>query len=240
MCCEDCSRIIWSCKMKFKHLFVNIKFLLVAFSVAASNAALSVEVVDKRNILPEMHLVGNSFLNNGVLNLNTNNKAYDTPPNAGAFSVLGDDGGFTFTNALSLPDNVRFFSFTASLSSFSAAAGTEPGTSKFADTFSVAIYDSVSQAHDKIFADSVDFNLSTSLISFSLDISAFQGREFALSFELFDENNGFDSQVIVSSACFASSSGACVSEVPLPITGFWGMLVALLGLVSGRNKYLNK
>lgn len=105
--------------------------------------------------------------------------------------VQGDNGLFLFDNPVPLPEETLSLNFDARLYSRSVDSS-ETGAARFDDSFSVSVYDSVDSLRDERF---LDIPLAESVEHHSYDISALAGRNVAFSFDLIDEDDGFNTSV---------------------------------------------
>jgi hypothetical protein len=141
--------------------------------------------------------------------------------------VQGDDGLFSFSNPITLGAKDNLFKFDAVFSVLATDALESGGG--FADNLQVWLYDSMDSSLDTRMAtiDAATFNSS-----FSFDLSSFIGRSVAFSFELNDENDGFNSQVALNN----------VRIEPVPVPGaLWMFVTGLFGLSGNwlRNNLKN-
>jgi hypothetical protein len=103
----------------------------------------------------------------------------------------GDDGTFFFSDPLELSAGDLFLSFDVLLRD-QADDTSETGTSFFEDSLSIEFYDAMDLSYDLFFQSGADFSVGDEWSTVFLDISSLQGREFALTVNLFDENDGFN------------------------------------------------
>jgi hypothetical protein len=127
---------------------------------------------------------GSVVFDNGVANLSTGN---DFGPYS-AVLVQGDDGFFNFNSPILIDTQQSLFEFDLWQIAHSID-GSESGTSSLTDALNLSIYDAFDPSFDMFF---IDFVVTSQQKNFSLDISSLAGRFVAFSFELNDENDGFD------------------------------------------------
>jgi hypothetical protein len=128
---------------------------------------------------------GSVVFDNGVANLSTGN---DFGPYS-AVLVQGDEGFFKFNSPILIDTQQSLFEFDLWQIAHSID-GSESGTSSLTDALNLSIYDAFDPSFDMFF---IDFVVTSQQKNFSLDISSLAGRFVAFSFELNDENDGFDS-----------------------------------------------
>jgi len=149
-----------------------------------------------------------------------------------AILVQGDDGNFSFTNPIQLPDSVLRLEFDLWLLGQEADA-TESGTGFFSDFLSLNIYDALDWTFDMQFAA---LPLSWEITRVSLDISALAGRDVALSFELADEDDGFNIWLALDNVTLVTEA---LNPAPTPVSepGTLGLLtLAGFGLWLARRR----
>lgn len=140
-----------------------------------------------------------------------------------AVLVQGDDGSFSFFTPIQLNEHVSKFEFSIWLiDKFDDE--TETGDGLYVDRFSVVFYDSRDSAFD-LFFHGLDFTPGGLI---SLDVSALAGRDVAISFELRDEDDGFNVKIGVDNLLFVER--ATVPEASSLIL----MVIGLLFLVVSR------
>ncbi len=105
-----------------------------------------------------------------------------------AVITQGDDGSFSFLTPVAIPELARQFEFDLWLLG-NEADSTETGASIFSDSLTLFIFDMADASLDHIFT-ALEF--SSTLTHHSFDISALAGRSVAFSFQLADEDNGFN------------------------------------------------
>ncbi len=103
--------------------------------------------------------------------------------------VQGDDGFFNFNSPILIDTQQSLFEFDLWQIAHSID-GSESGTSSLTDALNLSIYDAFDPSFDMFF---IDFVVTSQQKNFSLDISSLAGRFVAFSFELNDENDGYDS-----------------------------------------------
>ncbi len=140
-----------------------------------------------------------------------------------ALLVQGDDGSFSFSTPIQLNAHASKFEFSLWLiNKFDDE--TETGGSLYGDRFSVVFYDSLDSAFD-LFFHGLDFTLGGLI---SLDVSALAGRDVAISFELRDEDDGFNVKVGVDNLVFIERATVPESSSLILI------IIGLLSLVASR------
>lgn len=150
-----------------------------------------------------------------------------TGPGFTAFSavlVQGDDGSFSFNNPILLTAGFDLFKFDAVFSTLGQDV-LETGLSGFTDNLQLWLYDAndLSGSGDALIA-TIDA-LTSGGPGFSFDLTPYLGQLVAFSFELNDEDDGFDSQVTLDNVRIETS------PVPLPGALLFEM-TALLGLAG--------
>ncbi|WDE04119.1 hypothetical protein SG34_022590 [Thalassomonas viridans] len=103
--------------------------------------------------------------------------------------VLGDDGSFAFGDAVLIDSVNTLLNFDLWFFE-SEKDNSESGSSSFADSISLAVYDAVDSSFDVLMQN---INVTDLQTTFTLDLSALAGRYVAFSFELADENDGYNS-----------------------------------------------
>ena len=149
----------------------------------------------------------------------------DFSPIKAAVLVQGDDGTFSFSNPLLLTPGNDLLKFDANFSQVGVDA-LETG-SGFDDSFQVWMYDA-NNPTGLSDANLLDLSMVSFLgsQSFSLDISSFAGQSVAFSFELGDENDGFNYRAAIDN--IRMESRPPVSNLPLPNT----LLLVLIGMAG--------
>jgi len=149
-----------------------------------------------------------------------------------AILVQGDDGAFNFGAPISLEAGDTFLNFDVSFISLGTDV-TETGGSSFGDYLSVVLYDSVDSSFDTTLTSAIDSSLGEGFVRYNLDVSSLIGRDIALSFELSDLNDGFNSRLLLDNISFSSVPlpGGDTTPVPEPDTLFLlGLGFILLGV----------
>lgn len=210
-----------------KQLMLSSLFIA---TIALSNAVFATPIV---NGTFDADLSGWSTVSNGgTVEWGGGTAVLSTGPDVAAYSsilVQGDDGTFTFGNALLLSAGDDFLKFDAVFNTLSADALESGGG--FTDNLQVWLYDATdsSGASDHLFA-TIDALISGS--SFSFDLSSFIGQSVAFSFVLNDENDGSDSKVTLDNIRIEQRS--VTNAIPLPgtlflvIIGWFGLTKNLL------------
>ncbi|WP_394224272.1 PEP-CTERM sorting domain-containing protein [Alteromonas gracilis] len=115
-----------------------------------------------------------------------------------AVLTQGDDGSFLFDSPIMVASNVSMLSVDAALVS-TLLDPTELGGSAFSDTLFLAIYDAADVTFDAAFEIPALGNVAE---TFLFDMSDWLGREIAISFELADEDDGFNRSYSVDNVFF--------------------------------------
>lgn len=146
-----------------------------------------------------------------------------------AVLMQGDDenGLFTFSHAIAVPLLTQFLSFDLMLAGRSQD-DTESGSGLFTDSLSLALYSAAGQASDLIFSNLI---AKASPQRLQLDISALAGHDIIISFELSDEDDGFNNMFALDNLAFESRQ----QQVAAPAVMFL-MLPALLWLFRLRQR----
>ena len=146
----------------------------------------------------------------------------------------GDNGFFQFLDPLSLATGEKFLSFDVRLQGQSEDAS-ESGTSLFSDSLSVELYDSFDFTYDLFFQSGSDFAVNNAWSTVYLDISSLQGRDFALTINLFDEDDGFNTLFGLDNFMFTKTDSPNDS-VPVPEPASLGLLALGLGALIMRRR----
>ena len=204
-------------KNHFSKLFIVISLLFVS-SMANANLIANGSFDSGTTSWHDASGNGNVSFGSGVAILNAGN---GTDPFS-SILVQGDDGSFSFSSPISITANFSLLSFDAWIGSNNIDSS-ESGTSSFSDSFNVAVYDAFDNAFDlTLFEISID----KSLTNFTLDLSSLIGRKVAFSFELADENDGYNLAVGIDNVLLKSAA----STIPEPSI----LLLMLAGLVMVR------
>lgn len=131
-----------------------------------------------------------------------------------AVLMQGDDanGGFSFINAIAVPTLSQFFSFDLTLLAMDVDSS-ESGSALFPDHLRLALYSETGAAFDLIFNQLIATS-TAQLLQF--DISALAGHNIIISFELSDEDDGFNSVFALDNLAFIERS----QTVPAPAVLF--------------------
>lgn len=131
-----------------------------------------------------------------------------------AVLMQGDDenGGFTFINAIAVPALSQFFSFDLTLLAMDVDSS-ESGSALFPDHLRLALYSESGAAFDLIFNNLIATS-TAQLLKF--DISALAGHNIIISFELSDEDDGFNHIFALDNLAFIERS----QTVPSPAVLF--------------------
>ncbi|WDE13105.1 PEP-CTERM sorting domain-containing protein [Thalassomonas haliotis] len=136
--------------------------------------------------------------------------------------VLGDDGNFAFNDAL-LIDSVNTLLHFDLWFFESEKDNSESGSSSFTDNISLAVYDAVDSSFDILMQN---INVSALQTTFTLDLSALAGRYVAFSFELADENDGYNAVFALDNVFLSSATS--VPE-PSSLLLFFALLIPVFG-----------
>lgn len=152
----------------------------------------------------------------GKVMLSTGTEA--TP--ATAVLIQGDAGDFSFTSPILIGTGDDLLKFDFEFMNL----GVDPTESSynFTDNLQVWIYDA-DGINDQLVAEITQLNLGLSSVTF--DLSGYTGHSIALSFELNDEYDGFDSRVYIDNVRIEAS------PVPVP-AAVWFELTGLLGFAA--------
>jgi hypothetical protein len=198
---------------RFLTLFFTLN--LIVFS-QTSNAGLisNGDFVNGLNGWADASSPGVVAVNNGVANLAAGS-------GSGLYSavlVQGDDGSFNFNTPIVIGLEHSLLKFD--LWQLSRAIDSlESATSALSDHLNLSIYDAIDPSFDLLFTD---FIITSQLQHFTLDISSLIGRSVAFSYELNDENDGFNSIFALDNVRLSSAT----VNVPEPKT----VLLLLLAL----------
>lgn len=200
------------------------KVLLASLSIAAIavSSAVSAQGIVNGNF--DTDLSGwTSVLNGGSVDWNDGAAVLSTGSETAAFSavlVQGDDGSFLFNNPILLSTGYDLFKFDLVFST-PVQDVSESGSSGFTDHLNLWLYDANDPAGDALIA-TID-PLTPGGPGFSFDLSPYLGQWVAFSFELNDEDDGFNYQVTIDNVRLA--------PVPLPGALLFE-ITALLGLAG--------
>ena len=162
----------------------------------------------------------------GTASFSTGSAVLSTGQAADPYSVSivqGDDGSFTFAAPITLSPTVKTLRFDAV---FARSSNPSESVGSFIDNLSVHIYDKLGTVPDM---NEFVIDANTASGSFAYGVSAFAGREVALSFELSNENDGYFSSVTIKN----------IQAVPEPEEWVMMMLgAALVGLQVRRKKMM--
>jgi hypothetical protein len=177
----------------------------------------------------QWHTSGNVSINNNIAYIATN-QGY-TPLNSSVISQ-GDDGTFSFANAISLTNDINWLIFDVKIDIFEDLL--ETNTSPFSDLLNINLYNELDPTGttDLLFSSEQDLILTSHWSTLQLNVSALAGQNIALSFELFDENNHSDSIIQLDNVKFSTSPHS--TPVPEPTTFF---LLSLVIVVMINPKY---
>ena len=153
---------------------------------------------------------GSAAIESGIAVLATG--AGSDPFSAALFQ--GDDGSFSFTDAISIGSDIVGLSFDVKKSLSHAV---DEALTQFTDTLTVSIYDAFNPAADAFFlgdgsAAPGSFSVTEQWSNIQLDISALAGNFVALAFELSDELDGFDTTIYLDNIRFTKADVIAVSE----------------------------
>ena len=144
-----------------------------------------------------------------------------------AVAIQGDDGSFSFPEPIEIDLDVSKLLVDLSFERSGPDAGEDSSASSFTDSFSITFLDKLDPTFDSLIISTGDSFIPTAeFLTYMFDVSGIAGRSGALAFELHDENDGFDTQVVFDNVSF-------VSQVPVP-AAVWLFGSALLGLVGSN------
>lgn len=148
----------------------------------------------------------------------------------------GDNGSFQFSDPLSLTPEQNFLAFDVRLEDQSEDAS-ESGSSFFSDSLSMELYDSLDFSYDLFFQSGSDFSIGSEWSKVFLDVSSLQGRDFALTINLFDEDDGSNALFGLDNFAFTETDSPDGSgSVPVPEPASLGLLVLGLGALLLRRR----
>ena len=127
---------------------------------------------------------GSVVFDNEAVNL----KAGDGTSVYSAVFVQGDDGFFNFNSPINIESGFSWISFDLWQVS-NEVDNTESAIAPFHDYLKLFVYDSIDTSFD---LELSGFSVNTTQQAFIFDISSFIGRSVAFSFELVDEQDGFN------------------------------------------------
>jgi hypothetical protein len=166
---------------------------------------------------------GSVVFDNGVANLSTGD---GFGPYSAVF-VQGDDGFFNFNSPILIDAQQTLLEFDLWQVSHDLDAS-ESGTSSLNDVLNLSIYDAFDPSFDLYFSDLL---VTVQQQTFSLDISSLIGRSVAFSFEVNDEDDGFNSTFALDNVQLTS-----LVSVPEPST----LLLFLIAVGALTRKQLAK
>lgn len=138
--------------------------------------------------------------------------------------LQGDDGGFSFESSVTVPATALRLEFDVRAEH--QVDPTEGGAAPFRDTFSISLYDAIDPAFDRLFTgDGFDFSVTALWTRVALDVTSLASREIAIWFDLSDEDDGFDTAVLLDNVAFV------VDEPPVTVAEPGTLSVLLLGLL---------
>ena len=142
--------------------------------------------------------------------------------------LQGDDGNFWSSlgvDPFTLAVDANWLLFDAIFENL-GRDGSESGGSLFSDALLVSLYDydDVTGGMDLYFDPVIDSSVDGLLLSYALDVSSLKGRNIALSFELYDEDDLRDSRVTLDNVQF-------VASLPVPEPSALVLLLAGLPLL---------
>jgi len=167
-----------------------------------------------------------------------------------AVLLQGDDGFFTFGSPITLDVNTKFLSFDAEFIDMGADTS-EFGFGFFPDALFVSVFDADDSNlecdffgcfdPDDILIDPFIDAFVPGVNNYQFDVSALAGHDVALSFELSDEDDGYNSKVIIDNVAFLPDPSTLPpppTPIPNPKTIFL-LGIGLIGLAySVRKKAL--
>lgn len=168
----------------FLKIFIFIQFFVISHAVNASlilNGNFDTDLSHWNDASDN----GSIVLDNGVVNLATG----DGFGPYSAVLVQGDDGFFNFNTPIIIDAQQSWLAFDL-WQIFRDIDTSESGTSLLNDSFNLSIYDAFDPSFDLLFTELM---VTAQQQTFLLDISSLIGRSVAFSFELHDQNDGFNS-----------------------------------------------
>ncbi len=166
---------------------------------------------------------GSVVFDSGVANLSTSG---DFGPYS-AVLVQGDDGFFNFNSPILIEVQQSWLAFDLWQISRDLDVS-ESGTSLLNDALYLSIYDTIDPSFDLLFTDLM---VTAQQQTFLLDISSLIGRSVAFSFELHDQNDGFDT-------IFSLDNVQLTSSVTVPEPS--ALLLFAIGICALTRKKLAK
>lgn len=178
------------------------------------------------------HALGSVSINSNAVQIST--EVGYTPFNRSAI-LQGDDGTFSFANAIQLTNDIKWLSFDAKVDSVDDFLETD--FSAFNDYLVVSLFDEMdfTGAKDLFFYSEIDFVLMDTWLTFELDVSSLSGRTVALAFEVFDENNKSNSTFHIDNIQFSDKSR--LMSVSEPKSPFVIILAVLYGVYIYRRHF---
>lgn len=218
-------KTIWVKVMFKKQIMLSSLFIA---SMALSNAVSATPIV---NGTFDTDLSGwSAVLNGGDAQQAAGQAVLSTGDDVALYSsvlVQGDDGLFNFPSPILLGAGDDFFKFDAVFTMLDA--DTLEAGGGFSDNLQVWLYDEFDSGLDTLIAT---IDASTVGSSFSFNLSSFIGRSVAFSFELNDEDDGFNSQVALDNIRIEQRSVTVPepSTFLLIILGWFGLTRKLLSI----------
>ncbi len=181
------------------------------------------------NVLTDTASPGQVIFNTGSVDLQTGTDA--APYSAGL--IQGDDGTLIspFTAPFTLGPLVQSLVFQASFARTATNPAETPVDPLVRDYVSVTVYDANSADLLQMLDPGIDSTL-TGLGTFTLDVSAFRGRDVALEFDLTNQNDGWFSTATLQNIHFVDASANAVPE-PYTLALFGA---GLLGMAAQRRR----
>jgi hypothetical protein len=175
-------------QLKVSSVFLKV-FIFIQFFVLSNvvNASLILNGNFDTDLSQWHDASGNGAVafDNGVANLSTG----DGFGLYSAVLVQGDDGFFNFNSPILIDAQQSWLVFDLWQVARDIDAN-ESGASLLNDIFNLSIYDAFDPSFDLLFTDLM---ITSQQQTFLLDISSLIGRSVALSFEVNDEDDGFNS-----------------------------------------------
>jgi hypothetical protein len=177
---------------------------------------------------------GDSQVQDGALRL----QGGDGAEAYSASAWQGDDGSFSFADPLVLPPSLNYLSFDVRRLA-SEVDTFESGFSILSDALSIEIYDAYDFAQDLSFFSGMDFTITGEWTTVLLDISAYTGDGFALSLNLFDEDDGLNTAIGVDNLFFTENANPAGPRPPVtvPEPGSFVLMGLALGALVTRRRY---
>lgn len=163
---------------------------LVAATWTTAPSALTLDVLDQWT---DASASGGVTIADGIATLTTGSG--DRP--FSAVLVSGDDGGFNFPNPLTLPADARWLVLDTRYERQGEDAAEAGQDTLFTDYLTVVLYVADDPANKQLFAPGINATQGAGWQRSAFDLRPLAGRRVAISLELTDVDDGFDSQVAI-------------------------------------------